>query len=61
MQDNIRNTFILSNTPYFGISRFLKALSENFCFEEIIKHPSKYLKVLSLRQETIDFLNAKKI
>lgn len=60
MQDNIRSTIILSNTPYFGISRFLKALSENFCFKEIIKHPSKYSKALSLRQETIDFLNAKK-
>ncbi|ASG68687.1 DNA protecting protein DprA [Francisella halioticida] len=60
MQDNTKNLIILSHTPYFGTSRFLKALSEGFCFEEIIKQPSKYLKSLSLHQETIDFLNAKK-
>ncbi|WP_150466746.1 DNA-processing protein DprA [Francisella sp. SYW-9] len=60
MQDSSKSLVILSYTPYFGSSRFLKALSQNIDFVDIINSPSKYSKTLSLRQETIDFLNNKK-
>ncbi len=60
MQDLTKNIVILSHTPYFGLSRFLKAISEKLCFNEIIEFPAKYSKILLLRQETIDFLNTKK-
>lgn len=60
MQNTTKNIVILSQAPYFGIHRFLKAISKNLCLEDIIKNPSKYSEILSLRQETIDFLNVQK-
>lgn len=50
----------LSITPYFGNIRFVKARENNFDFNKIIISPSKYIKSLSLRQESIDFLNQRK-
>ncbi|OIN83283.1 DNA-processing protein DprA [Francisella sp. TX07-6608] len=61
MIDNtIKNLIILSITPYFGNTRFVKAKENNFDFNEIINSPSTYIKTLSLRQESIDFLNQRK-
>jgi DNA processing protein len=60
MQSNIKNLIILSYTPYFGSSRFSKAIAQDISFDEIVNHPLKFSEILSLRQETIDFLNGKK-
>ncbi|MED7787749.1 DNA-processing protein DprA [Francisella sp. 19X1-34] len=60
MQSSTKSLIILSCTPYFGSSRFLKSLAQGINLEEIINNPSKHSKSLSLRQETIDFLNQNK-
>ncbi|APC92161.1 MULTISPECIES: DNA-processing protein DprA [Francisella] len=61
MIDNTTKSLIaLSITPYFGNIRFLKARENNFDFNEVVSSPSKYIKSLSLRQESLDFLNEKK-
>lgn len=61
MQSNIKSLIILSYTPYFGSSRFSKAIAQDISFDEIVNHPLKFSEILSLRQETIDFLNGKNI
>lgn len=54
------NLLILSHTPYFGNSRFLKSIENNIDVSNIVKTPSKYSKTLALRKETIEFLEEKK-
>ncbi|GAB4222196.1 MAG: DNA-processing protein DprA [Francisella sp.] len=60
INDSIKNIIILSITPHFGISRFIKAKENNIDLNDLVNSPYKYIKLLSIRQESIDFLIQKK-
>ena len=60
INNTTKSLIALSITSYFGNIRFVKARENNFDFNEVISLPSKYIKSLSLRQESIDFLNQRK-
>ncbi|MBK2296331.1 DNA-protecting protein DprA [Francisella philomiragia] len=60
MNNTTRSIIALSCTPHFGNSRLLKALKLNINFNDIIDNPNKYTKSLSLRSESIEYLNDRK-
>ena len=60
MLDFTQNSIILSYTPFFGNSKFSKALKNNIDLHDIINSPDSATKTLKLRQETISFLKEKK-
>ncbi|MGX9893771.1 hypothetical protein [Francisella orientalis] len=60
MNDVINFIIALSSTPYFGNSRLLRALELNISFREIVDNPSEFIKSLSLRSESIEYLSNRK-
>ncbi len=60
MKDTTNVIIALSCTPYFSNSRLLRALEFNISFREIVDNPSKFVKSLSLRSESIEYLSNRK-
>ncbi|XSZ47440.1 DNA-processing protein DprA [Francisella noatunensis] len=60
MNDTTNFIIALSCTPYFGNSRLLRALELNIDFREIVDNPSEFIKSLSLRSESIEYLSNRK-
>ncbi len=59
MNTKTKETLILSLTPHFSKIKFKNALDANLDIGEIIAKPSGFKKLLSLREETIRYLEEK--
>ena len=60
MNQSTKNCLILSDTPYFGSSRFVDVINSEIDLTDLINNPLKYKNKLLLRAESISYLQQQK-